>query len=173
MFYLTIILQWYCVLSIGLSALRDIKVQNENIFLNTFLTDLAGMIAPWHADEQGAGDFLLSKFQLREGNGAVEVLEKGLYYIYAQVYYTTTESSNSFSIKLREKGKSSHEELAVCSVNIAVKQYMSEVSCFTSVVRFLNATDRVFLWQRERNRRMVLRNGFSFFGFVHLSGKRD
>jgi len=89
------------------------------------------------------------------------------------VYYTTTESSNSFSIKLREKGKSSHEELAVCSVNIAVKQYMSEVSCFTSVVRFLNATDRVFLWQRERNRRMVLRNGFSFFGFVQLSGKRD
>lgn len=43
------------------------------------------MIAPWYADEQGAGDFLLSKFQLREGNGAVEVLEKGLYYIYAQV----------------------------------------------------------------------------------------
>jgi hypothetical protein len=43
------------------------------------------MIAPWYADEQGSGDFLLSKFQLREGNGAVEVLEKGLYYIYAQV----------------------------------------------------------------------------------------
>jgi hypothetical protein len=43
------------------------------------------MIAPWYADEQGAGDYLLSKFQLREGNGAVEVLEKGLYYIYAQV----------------------------------------------------------------------------------------
>jgi TNF(Tumour Necrosis Factor) family. len=43
------------------------------------------MIAPWYADEHGAGDFLLSKFQLREGNGAVEVLEKGLYYIYAQV----------------------------------------------------------------------------------------
>jgi hypothetical protein len=89
------------------------------------------------------------------------------------VYYTTTESSNSFSIKLHEQGKSSPEELAICSVNTAVKQYMSEVSCFTSIVRFLNATDRVFLWQRERNRRMVLRNGFSFFGFVHLSGKRD
>jgi len=83
--YLTFILQWYCVVSIGLSALHDIKVQNENIFLNTFLTDVAGMIAPWYADEQGAGDFLLSKFQLREGNGAVEVSEKGLYYIYAQV----------------------------------------------------------------------------------------
>lgn len=85
MSYLTFILQWYCLVSIGLSALCDIKVQIENIFLNTFLTDVAGMIAPWYADEQGAGDFLLSKFQLREGNGAVEVLEKGLYYIYAQV----------------------------------------------------------------------------------------
>jgi hypothetical protein len=46
---------------------------------------MAGFIAPWSVDKQVAGDFLLSKFQLREGNAAVEVSEQGLYYIYAQV----------------------------------------------------------------------------------------
>lgn len=46
---------------------------------------MAGLVAPWNANKQVAGDFLLSKFQLREGSGAVEVSEHGLYYIYAQV----------------------------------------------------------------------------------------
>jgi hypothetical protein len=46
---------------------------------------MAGLIAPWYVDEHGAGDFLLSKFQMREGNGAIQVSEQGLYYIYAQV----------------------------------------------------------------------------------------
>jgi hypothetical protein len=46
---------------------------------------VAGLVAPWNADKLAAGDFLLSKFQLREGSGAVEVSEHGLYYIYAQV----------------------------------------------------------------------------------------
>jgi hypothetical protein len=87
------------------------------------------------------------------------------------VYYLTTESSNSFSISLREEGKSSPEELALCSANAAGSGKSSEVSCFTSVVRFLNATDRVFVYQRERNRRMILRDGFSFFGLVHLNSQ--
>lgn len=52
---------------------------------NVFLTVLAGLVAPWYVDEQGAGDFLLSKFQMREGNGAIQITERGLYYIYAQV----------------------------------------------------------------------------------------
>ncbi|XP_021915959.1 uncharacterized protein LOC110828012 isoform X10 [Zootermopsis nevadensis] len=132
-----------------------------------------GLVAPWYVDKQGAGDFLLSKFQMREGNGAIQISERGLYYIYAQVYYLTTESSNSFAIRLREEGKSSPEELALCSVKATGNGETSEVSCFTSVVRFLNATDRLFVWQRERNRRVILRDGCTFFGVVHLNGKRD
>jgi hypothetical protein len=88
------------------------------------------------------------------------------------VYYLTAESPNSFSIRLREEGKSSSEELAVCSVNTTGNGETSEVSCFTSVVRFLNATDRVFVWQRERNRKVILRDGYTFLGVVHLNGKR-
>jgi hypothetical protein len=34
--YLTFILQWYCVVSVGLSALHDIEVQNEKNILNHF-----------------------------------------------------------------------------------------------------------------------------------------
>ncbi|XP_023708091.1 uncharacterized protein LOC111864802 isoform X3 [Cryptotermes secundus] len=132
-----------------------------------------GLVAPWNANKQVAGDFLLSKFQLREGSGAVEVSEHGLYYIYAQMYYITAESTNSFSIRLQEAGKTSPEDVALCSVSTADTRNMSEVSCFTSVVRFLNATDRLFVWQRERNRKMILRDGYSFFGLVLLTGKRD
>jgi hypothetical protein len=89
------------------------------------------------------------------------------------MYYVTAESRNSFSIRLHKAGKTSPEDLALCSANTADREDMSEVSCFTSVVRFLNATDRLFVWQRERNRKMILRDGYSFFGLVHLTGKRD
>jgi hypothetical protein len=89
------------------------------------------------------------------------------------MYYITAEPRNSFSIRLYAPGKTSPEDLAHCSVSTANTKNMSEVSCFTSVVRFLNATDRLFIWQRERNRKMILRDGYSFFGLVLLTGKRD
>jgi hypothetical protein len=56
---------------------------------------VAGLVAPWNADKQVAGNFLLSKFQLREGRGAVEVSEHGLYYIYAQVRVCETDVKHS------------------------------------------------------------------------------
>ncbi|XP_069671387.1 uncharacterized protein [Periplaneta americana] len=128
-----------------------------------------GLIAPWYVDEEGAGDFQMTKYELRQGKGAVRVTEKGLYYIYAQVYYLTTEESNSYSINLQKEGKDSVEELALCSTHAAGGGRSSEVSCFTSVVRFLNTTDLIYVRQRERNRRMILRDGYSFFGVVHLN----
>jgi hypothetical protein len=57
---------------------------------------VAGLVAPWHADERRAGDFPLSKFQLREGKGVVEVSERGLYYIYAQVRVNEAEVIHIF-----------------------------------------------------------------------------
>jgi hypothetical protein len=89
------------------------------------------------------------------------------------MYYIAAESRNSFSIRLHKAGKTSPEDLTVCSVSTGDTRNMSEVSCFTSVVRFLNATDRLFIWQRERNRKMILRDGYSFFGLVLLTGKID
>jgi hypothetical protein len=57
---------------------------------------VAGLIAPWIVDKQVAGDFLMSKFQLREGSGAVEVSEQGLYYIYAQVRACEADVRHSY-----------------------------------------------------------------------------
>ncbi|XP_069671388.1 uncharacterized protein [Periplaneta americana] len=133
------------------------------------IEDGGSLIAPWYVDEEGAGDFQMTKYELRQGKGAVRVTEKGLYYIYAQVYYLTTEESNSYSINLQKEGKDSVEELALCSTHAAGGGRSSEVSCFTSVVRFLNTTDLIYVRQRERNRRMILRDGYSFFGVVHLN----
>ncbi|PSN38931.1 hypothetical protein C0J52_11872 [Blattella germanica] len=94
-------------------------------------------------------------------------------FIVFQVFYLTPELTNSFIITLQEQDKSKLEDLALCSANGSSNKQTTEVSCFTSLVRFLNTTDRIFLRQRERKRRIILREGHSFLGVVLLNGKKS
>ncbi|XP_063219579.1 uncharacterized protein LOC134529429 isoform X2 [Bacillus rossius redtenbacheri] len=128
-----------------------------------------GIIAPWFQDKAMSGNFGAFQYDLKEG-GLVEMSEAGLYLIYAQVYYMTTELHNSFAINIMENGKT-QTLLAMCSANSCpnIPGSLAELSCFTSVVRFLNVGDQVFVLQRERNRRILMREGQSFLGLVKLN----
>lgn len=44
-----------------------------------------GIIAPWFFDSTANGEYALTNVLLQEGRGKVEIVEKGLYFIYAQV----------------------------------------------------------------------------------------
>ncbi|KAJ9592170.1 hypothetical protein L9F63_001286, partial [Diploptera punctata] len=134
--------------------------------------DSGSLIAPWYADKEATGDFPLIKYELRQGNGTVEITEPGLYYIYAQVFYMTGELFNSFIISVSNGNKQTKpRDLAVCSVNGYTNKTKSEITCFTSVVHFLNTNDRVFLRQRERERKILFEEGYSFLGIVQLNSR--
>ncbi|XP_047099189.1 uncharacterized protein LOC124716670 isoform X4 [Schistocerca piceifrons] len=133
----------------------------------TFIRD-GGLVAPWFLDDAASGRFSFSAFQLKQGKAAVEVTESGLYYIYSQIHYLTSQVTNSYSLNLRHGSQSNSSVLSYCSASSG-SQTLNEVSCFTSVVRYLNSTDRIFIQQRDMNRRIILRDGYSYLGVVRLS----
>ncbi|XP_046998934.1 uncharacterized protein LOC124614828 isoform X4 [Schistocerca americana] len=133
----------------------------------TFIRD-GGLVAPWFLDDAASGRFGFSAFQLKQGKAAVEVTESGLYYIYSQIHYLTSQVTNSYSLNLRHGSQSNSSVLSYCSASSG-SQTLNEVSCFTSVVRYLNSTDRIFIQQRDMNRRIILRDGYSYLGVVRLS----
>ncbi|XP_049806909.1 uncharacterized protein LOC126249276 isoform X4 [Schistocerca nitens] len=133
----------------------------------TFIRD-GGLVAPWFLDDAASGRFSFSAFQLKQGKAAVEVTESGLYYIYSQIHYLTSQVTNSYSLNLRHGSQSNSSVLSYCSASSG-SQTLNEVSCFTSVVRYLNSTDRIFVQQRDMNRRIILRDGYSYLGVVRLS----
>lgn len=60
--------------------------------------------------------------------------------------------------------------LAYCSSNAVSSNSTSEVSCFTAVMYTLQAGDRIYVQQREKHRRLIMRSGHSFLGLIKFSG---
>uniref|UniRef100_A0A1B6KA82 THD domain-containing protein n=1 Tax=Graphocephala atropunctata TaxID=36148 RepID=A0A1B6KA82_9HEMI len=132
-----------------------------------------GIIAPWYIDKTSSGVFLLEDGVVGEGRGIVEIIEEGLYFIYAQMYYLTSDALNSYAINLQlgeEGGRGVRRDVvvAVCSAE-AASHKLSELSCYTAVVRYLRRGDRIFVTQRERNRKIIFRDNRSFLGLTLLN----
>lgn len=127
-----------------------------------------GIIAPWFFDSTANGEYALANVLLQEGRGKVEIVEKGLYFIYAQVYYLTSSSLNSYSVNVESEDEHSMNVIAMCSAE-ATTTKQSEVSCYTAVVRYLYPGEKIYITQRERNRRIIFRDGQTFLGITMLN----
>lgn len=136
-----------------------------------------GVIRPWYLDARASGNLgnwdMSRHFVLQEQNGKVQIRRSGLYLVYAQIYYTTSEhitnssdAINSYSV-IVSSSPMSERPIAVCSVHASVN-FSSEVSCHLSIVYHLSARERVYLVQREPNRNILLKEGYSYFGLSTL-----
>lgn len=127
------------------------------------------IMGPWTRDEEVSSKNSADKFELTNGN-YVTIKEGGLYLIYAQVVYLT-QSPNCYYIWARQTGKDPRL-LSTCatgddSSNRPLSK--SQMSCSVQTVARLYKGDTVNIAQREPNRTVWLRPGYSYFGFVKLS----
>ncbi|XP_017300593.2 putative uncharacterized protein DDB_G0286333 isoform X2 [Diaphorina citri] len=135
-----------------------------------------GVIKPWYPDVRATGNSNVSShFILQELNGKIQIMKSGLYMVYAQIYYTSSDHQdhtnysdtiNSYSMNVASAGN--ERAIAVCSVHSSLN-HSSEVSCHLSIVYHLGAGDRVYLVQREPNRQILLKDGYSYFGLTTLT----
>ncbi|KAL1464682.1 hypothetical protein WDU94_004306 [Cyamophila willieti] len=140
------------------------------------IRDGGSVIRPWYMDTRANGNSNVDvngHFILQELNGKIQVMKTGLYMVYAQIYYTSpdhfsniSDSVNSYSITISSP-TASDRAIAVCSVHSGVN-YTSEVSCHLSIVYHLSVGDKLFLVQREPNRKILLKDGYSYFGISTL-----
>ncbi|KAI5750574.1 hypothetical protein M8J76_016815 [Diaphorina citri] len=140
------------------------------------IRDGGSVIKPWYPDVRATGNSNVSShFILQELNGKIQIMKSGLYMVYAQIYYTSSDHQdhtnysdtiNSYSMNVASAG--TERTIAVCSVHSSLN-HSSEVSCHLSIVYHLGAGDRVYLVQREPNRQILLKDGYSYFGLTTLT----
>lgn len=96
-----------------------------------------------------------------------------------QVFYLTTEISNSFEIVrwrgLRKAVRS--ETLTLCANQATARSpsagHATEVSCYTGVVAAMDPGDRLSLHQIEQDRVILFSQGFSHWGVIRLQNSQQ
>ncbi|XP_057369277.1 uncharacterized protein LOC130690287 isoform X1 [Daphnia carinata] len=130
------------------------------------VTGSNGIINRWHPQWLPAG---VESFQLEDHNSSLVIPSTGLYLIYAQLCYAATKDNNSYEVRVISQGAdSSHSKIvAQCSAGTTILD--NEITCYTSVVQILQANDKVYLQQIQKNRHLLMDKGRSFLGIVKLS----
>ncbi|XP_014283617.1 uncharacterized protein [Halyomorpha halys] len=134
-----------------------------------------GLLAPWLVQNEAIKDFGLVTNVPSTSRDSIEIVETGLYFIYAQVYYMTSaeksKAHNSFLIILKPSS-GPEKQLAHCAT-LGDADLGGEASCYTGVAHSLLAGDLIYIRQRERDRHIVMRPGHTFLGLVMLNKRAN
>uniref|UniRef100_A0A1E1W729 THD domain-containing protein n=1 Tax=Pectinophora gossypiella TaxID=13191 RepID=A0A1E1W729_PECGO len=126
------------------------------------------ILGPWVRDKEVSSKNSEAKIELN--NNFVTIQESGLYLVYAQVVYLT-HAPNCFFIWARQPSQDPRL-LTTCATGDDSSSRpldKSQISCSVQTVTRLYKGDTVNIAQREPNRTLWLRPGYTYFGFVKLS----
>ncbi|XP_026739001.1 uncharacterized protein LOC113501898 isoform X1 [Trichoplusia ni] len=147
---------------------RELVVAQFNGAVREFNLGTQSIMGPWVRDEEVSSKNSEDKIELT--SNYVTIKEGGLYLVYAQVVYLT-QSPNCYFIWARQAGKEPRLLTTCATGDDASKRPLnkSQMSCSVQTVARLYKGDIVNIAQREPNRTVWLRPGYSYFGFVKLS----
>ncbi|KAJ8735814.1 hypothetical protein PYW07_007434 [Mythimna separata] len=149
---------------------KELVVAQFNGALREFNMGTESIMGPWVRDEEVSSKSSEDKIELNTDRNYVTIKESGLYLVYAQVVYLT-QSPNCYFIWARQTGKQPRL-LSTCATGDDSSRRplnRSQMSCSVQTVARLYKGDSVNIAQRELNRTVWLRPGYSYFGFVKLS----
>ncbi|XP_052757778.1 uncharacterized protein LOC113510228 [Galleria mellonella] len=148
------------------SSLKDLFVVQFNGAQHEVNLGSDPIIGPWVRDLKVSSPESHTKIELNEKY--VIIKEGGLYLIYAQVVYLTNEPS-CFLIWTRHSAQNP-KMLATCATSGSNDRPLaqSQISCSVQIMARLYEDDVVNIAQRERNKTVWLRPGYSYFGFIKL-----
>ncbi|XP_072939980.1 uncharacterized protein [Epargyreus clarus] len=127
-----------------------------------------GLISPWALDTEVSSKNSANYIELHTDH--VIVKESGIYLVYAQVVYLTY-APNCYFIWARQPGQGPRL-LSTCATgddSSSRPLREAQMSCSVQTISRLYKGDTVNLAQREHNRTVWLRPGYTYFGFVRLS----
>ncbi|XP_060849582.1 protein eiger [Rhopalosiphum padi] len=110
---------------------------------------------------------LNSANHLTMNNGKVEILKPGLYFVYAQIYYSDKHDINGYYVMKNE------EKVLGCT-STRYQDTQSSDSCYTGGLIYFNANDNLSIRGLDSERFIILDPVKSFFGLFRISrdGKR-
>ncbi|XP_011164425.1 uncharacterized protein LOC105199159 isoform X2 [Solenopsis invicta] len=108
-----------------------------------------------------------TEFHLVNNNMEIEIGISGLYIISVQIFYVSN-ATNSYWLLLNSKGASTTRKLITC----ATAPSDMEVSCYTSLIIYLQERDRLSLQQVQKERLIKLKEGYSQIQIMLLDNDR-
>ncbi|XP_023949762.2 uncharacterized protein LOC112054287 [Bicyclus anynana] len=126
------------------------------------------LIGPWLLDTDVSSKGSETKIELNTNYFTVK--ESGLYFIYAQVVYLT-HAPNCYFIWARQPAREPRL-LTTCATGDDSSPRplnKAQISCSVHTIARLYPGDIVNMAQREQNRTLWLRQGYSYIGFIKLS----
>ncbi|CAK1602377.1 unnamed protein product [Parnassius mnemosyne] len=126
------------------------------------------IIGPWLRDLEVSSKDSESAVELV--SNYVTIKESGLYLVYAQIVYLT-HAPNCYFIWARQPAQAPRL-LTTCATGDDSSSRpldKSQISCAAQTVARLYKGDTVNIAQREHNRTLWLRPGYTYFGFIKLS----
>ncbi|KAI5645027.1 hypothetical protein NE865_03001 [Phthorimaea operculella] len=126
------------------------------------------ILGPWERDNEVSSKGSEQKIELN--NNYVTIKESGLYLVYAQVVYLT-HAPNCFFVWAHQPSQTPRL-LTTCATGDDSSSRpldKSQISCSVQTVARLHKGDTVNIAQREPNRTLWLRPGYTYFGFIKLS----
>ncbi|XP_014481760.1 PREDICTED: uncharacterized protein LOC106748074 isoform X2 [Dinoponera quadriceps] len=125
-------------------------------------------IGPWMKSNRTDMQFSFTKFRLVEDNMSIEVAISGLFMISVQIFYNGESEESSYYVLLYSEGTSNAKRLVTCAT--VTSNITGEVTCYTSIVTYLQKGDRLSVQQKEEDRLIDLREGQSQIQLVMLAG---
>ncbi|XP_034837696.1 uncharacterized protein [Maniola hyperantus] len=137
-------------------AIRELNIGTQSI------------IGPWVRDVEVSSKDSEAKIELN--NNYFTVKESGLYFVYAQVVYLT-HAPNCYFVWARQPNKEPRLLTTCATGDDSSPRTLSksQISCSVHTITRLYKGDTVNMAQREQNRTLWLRPGYTYFGFVKLS----
>lgn len=144
---------------------RAVHLERDIVFTETGGN---GVVNYWRPQPWAGAGFAFDDVHLEDRNSSLVVPKTGLYLVYAQLCYAVTRENNSFEVKVMSEGRSRSESKVIAQCSAGTSSLADEVTCYTSVVQVLQAGDRVYLQQTQKNRHLLMNMGRSFMGVVKL-----
>ncbi|CAH0390893.1 unnamed protein product [Bemisia tabaci] len=101
-------------------------------------------------------------FHLKD-NGTLMVTKPGLYFVYAQIYYSNAHSLSSYRMYRN------NEPVLQCTVEMHNKPEKTRNTCFAAGLVYLNARDQLSLSEVEGERVTIFEKTKSFFGLFSIN----
>ncbi|CAH2050804.1 unnamed protein product, partial [Iphiclides podalirius] len=137
-------------------AMREVNIGSDAI------------VGPWQRDVEASSKDSENKIELN--NNYVTIKESGLYLIYAQVVYLT-HAPNCYFVWARAPAQEPRMLSACATGDDSSGRPLdkSQMSCATQTLARLRKGDTLNIAQRERNRTLWLRPGFTYFGLIKIA----
>ncbi|CAG9135913.1 unnamed protein product [Plutella xylostella] len=150
---------------------RDLLVAHFNGAMNEVNLGTKAIVGPWYRDADISSKHSEDKIELTNYE-YVTIKEDGLYLIYAQVVYLSHAPNSYFIFARQNQSNDKSRLLTSCATgDDSSKRPLinSQLSCSVQTVARLYKGDIVNIAQREQNRTLWLRPGYTYFGFIKLS----